>query len=79
MEYCYVPIGVLLISRYSNTIIVIKKESNDYVQYVGNSYSESISISYDKLSDIFDTSGKLLVFHRRQVFKTVLVAGFISS
>jgi hypothetical protein len=73
------PTSVILISRYSDTIIVIKKESNNYIQYVGDLYSEPVSLSYDTLCDLFDTSGTVLVFYHHQVFITVLVASFICS
>jgi hypothetical protein len=65
VEHYYIPIAILLISRYSDTLAVIKKESNKHIQYVGNSYSEKISLSNGTLSDLFDTSGAILVFHNQ--------------
>ncbi len=65
VEHYYMPIAVLLISRYSDTLSVIKKESNKDIQYVGNLYSEKISLSNGTLSDLFDTSGAILVFHNQ--------------
>ena len=34
-EHFYEVAVVLIISRYSDTIFIIKKESNEYIQYVG--------------------------------------------
>lgn len=62
-NYSYRAASVLLISRYSDIITVIKKESSDYIQYIGNTYSEPIVLSYSKMADLFDTSGTILIFY----------------
>ncbi|CAF4164381.1 unnamed protein product [Rotaria sp. Silwood2] len=64
-EHSYSPRAILIISRYDNTIAIIKQESNKFIQYVGNTYLEQTPISYSKLTDLFDTSGAILVFHHQ--------------
>jgi hypothetical protein len=67
IEHRYTAIAVLIISRFSDTIIVIKKKGNNYVQCTGNLYAEYVVLSQDKIYDLYDTSAAILVFHR-QVF-----------
>jgi hypothetical protein len=73
IEHIYSTNAVLLISRYSDTLAVIKKAKNKYVQYVNKSYDEQIPLTRDELYDLFDTSGAILGFHHQ-----VLTAVFIS-
>jgi len=65
--YNYTPTTSFCISAYSDNITLVKKEYDDYIQFIGDSFSEQISLSFDKLLDIFDTSSSILVFHH-QVF-----------
>lgn len=75
VEHSYTPNAVLIISRFSDTIVVVKKKRNNYVQCVGNLYSEQIPLSHDQLYDLYDTSATILVFHH-QVFIIVFIAKF---
>ncbi|CAF0902184.1 unnamed protein product [Adineta steineri] len=59
VQYYYPATAVLIISRYSDNIVVVKKEANTYFQYTGDTYSDRISISYNKLCDHFDTSAEV--------------------
>ncbi|CAF4273381.1 unnamed protein product, partial [Rotaria sordida] len=65
VEYAYTPRAIFLISRYSDTISIIKQQSNKFIQYIGTTYSEPIPISYSKMIDLFDTSGTILVFYHQ--------------
>lgn len=64
IEYRYRISSVLLISRYSDTLIVIKKKQNKYIQYVNNSNTEQLTLN--RLHDLFDTSSTILGFHRQK-------------
>ena len=75
IKHTYTLSAVLLISRYSDTIVVIKKNGNDYVHCTGNFYSKQIPLSHDELYDLYDTSATIFAFHH-QVFKTVSIANF---
>lgn len=75
IEHRYIAIAVLLISRFSDTIVVIKKIGNNCVQCIGSLYSEQVLLSQDKLYDLYDTSAAILVFHR-QVFIMVSSGNF---
>ncbi|CAF4415281.1 unnamed protein product, partial [Adineta steineri] len=77
VQYYYPATAVLIISRYSDNIVVVKKEANTYFQYTGDTYSDRISLSYNKLCDHFDTSGKILVFHQRQVIIFIFAGQFL--
>ncbi|CAF1498004.1 unnamed protein product, partial [Adineta steineri] len=77
VQYYYPATAVLIISRYSDNIVVVKKEANTYFQYTDDTYSDRISLSYNKLCDHFDTSGKILVFHQRQVIIFIFVGQFL--
>jgi hypothetical protein len=75
IEHNYAPNAVLLISRFSDTIVVIKKEGNNYVQCIGNLYSEEVPLSHDQLYDLYDTSATIFAFHH-QVCIHVFIANF---
>ncbi|CAF3829497.1 unnamed protein product [Rotaria sordida] len=70
VEYAYTPRAIFLISRYSDTISIIKQQSNKFIQYIGTTYSEPIPISYSKMIDLFDTSGTILVFYHQDQTQT---------
>ncbi len=57
----------MLISRYSDTATVIKREANtgNYLQSNDRIYSESKPLSESKLADLLDTSGFILAFYHR--------------
>lgn len=65
--YNYIPTTLFCIRAYSDNITLVKKEHGDYIQFIGDLFSERISLSFNKLLDIFDTSSSILVFHH-QVF-----------
>ena len=75
IKHSYTLSAILLISRYSDTIVVIKKDGNNYVQCIGNFYSEQIPLSHDELYDLYDTSATIFAFHHR-VFIRVFIANF---
>jgi hypothetical protein len=45
------------------------------MQLIGDLFDQQISLSFTKLSDIFDTSSSILIFHH-QVFITVFINMF---
>ncbi|CAF1441600.1 unnamed protein product [Adineta ricciae] len=63
ITYCYTAASILLISRYSDTISVIKRIGSDYIQYSGEKFSESSVLSYSKMADLFDISSTNLIFY----------------
>ncbi|CAF3002741.1 unnamed protein product [Rotaria socialis] len=67
--HCYKPAAILLISRYSDTATVIKQEAGVYVEYNGNTYSQTTPLSNSKMADLFDTCGAILLFYHQ--FETV--------
>ncbi|CAF3501805.1 unnamed protein product [Rotaria socialis] len=69
-QHSYTPTSCLMISRYSDTIIIVKKESNKLLQYTGDAYSVAADLSYTKLNDILDTSSTILIFYRQNLNKT---------
>ena len=70
-DHSYKPAAVLLISRYSDTVTVIKHEGDIYTQYIGETYSEALPLPSSKMADAFDTCGYILVFyHQVQVSVT---------
>ena len=71
VQHRYTPIGILLIffSRFSDSIAVIKRESQGYVQFLQDDYSHSVQLSSSRVSDLIDTSSSILIFHH-QVCKT---------
>ncbi|CAF5228016.1 unnamed protein product, partial [Rotaria magnacalcarata] len=76
-QHAYTPTSCLMISRYSDTIIIVKKESNKLLQYTGDAYSVAADLSYTKLNDILDTSSTFLIFYR-QVFEVLILNMTIS-
>ncbi|CAM4769922.1 unnamed protein product [Rotaria magnacalcarata] len=63
--HCYKPAAILLISRYSDTATVIKQEAGVYVEYNGNTYSQTTPLSNSKMADLFDTCGAILLFYHQ--------------
>lgn len=63
--HSYTPMGILLISRYSDTAAVIKHEGDIYIQYNGDDYSKRTPVSISTIADLFDTCGHILVFYRQ--------------
>lgn len=63
VNHCYKPMAILLISRYSDTATIIKKEADGYIQYNGYTYSEPTPLSNSKMADLLDTSGSILMFY----------------
>ncbi|CAF4221628.1 unnamed protein product [Rotaria sp. Silwood2] len=61
----YKPVALLLLSRYNDSIAVIKPEGNKFIQYTGDTYSKTVPISYLKMIDLFNISGSILCFHRQ--------------
>ncbi|CAF5198619.1 unnamed protein product, partial [Rotaria magnacalcarata] len=64
--HCYKPAAILLISRYSDTATVIKQEAGVYVEYNGNTYSQTTPLSNSKMADLFDTCGAILLFYHQK-------------
>ena len=62
----YTANAILLISKYSDTLIVIKKINNQYVKSNNKPYAEQIPLTLDELHDIFDTSSAILGFYIQQ-------------
>ncbi|CAM4846474.1 unnamed protein product, partial [Rotaria magnacalcarata] len=69
-QHSYTPTSCLMISRYSDTIIIVKKESNKLLQYTGDAYSVAADLSYTKLNDILDTSRTIFIFYRQNLNET---------
>jgi hypothetical protein len=62
IDYRFHTTAILLISRYSDTIKIIKREDSLFTQYTGPVYSASASLSSSKMADAFDTCSTILVF-----------------
>ena len=65
VQHAYKPTAVLLVSCFSDSVTVVKKESHDYVQFVSDNYSEPVHLSKPRWADLIDTSGSILVFHHK--------------
>lgn len=64
-EYNYGATALLCFSAYSDSIAFVKKKSNQYIQLIGDTFSEETALTFSKLLDIFDTSSSLLLIHHR--------------
>ncbi|CAF1368369.1 unnamed protein product, partial [Rotaria sordida] len=62
-EYNYGATALLCFSAYSDNVGLVKKKSNKYVQLIGDAFSEETLLTFSNLSDIFDTSSSILIFH----------------
>ena len=71
VQHHYTPIAILLISRFSDSITVVKRESQGYVQFLQEDYSQSAHLSHSSFSDMIDTSSSILIFHI-QVCETII-------
>ncbi|CAF4203216.1 unnamed protein product, partial [Rotaria sordida] len=64
-EYNYGATALLCFSTYSDNVALVKNKSNKYIQLTGDKFSEETSLTFNKLSDIFDTSSSILLFHHQ--------------
>ncbi|CAF3777950.1 unnamed protein product [Rotaria sordida] len=71
-EYNYGATALLCFSAYSDNVGLVKKKSNKYVQLIGDAFSEETLLTFSNLSDIFDTSSSILIFHHQ-----VYIAGCV--
>lgn len=54
-----------MISRFSDSIAVVKEDHDGHAQYIDDDYSTRVNISYSRFADLIVTSGSLLVFYRQ--------------
>ena len=59
-----------MISRYSDTIVIVKQKSNKLFKFVTGTYSTPTDLSYSEMNDLLDTSSTILVFYH-QVFEVL--------
>jgi hypothetical protein len=69
--HSYKPTAILLISRYSDAVVVIKREANDYIQFNDDHFSISKELTISKMADLMDTCGHILVFYHQVWSNTV--------
>ena len=74
VHHSYTPIAILLISRFSDSIAVVKQESQGYIQFPQDDYSHSVPLSYSRFSDLIDTSSSILIFHHQVRKKSTLLS-----
>lgn len=63
VQHIYVATAFLMISRYSDSITVVKQDRDGHAQYTDDHYSTRVNISHSRFSDLIVTSGSLLVFY----------------
>ena len=61
----YKSSALLLISRFSDTGVVIKRGVNGYIQFNGDDYSIEKPLCLPKMADLLDTSSHILVFYHK--------------
>ncbi|CAF4999893.1 unnamed protein product, partial [Rotaria sp. Silwood1] len=64
-KYNYGATALLCISAYSDNVALVKKKSNKYIQFIGDTFSEETSLTFNNLLDIFDSSSSILLFHHQ--------------
>lgn len=63
--HSYKPTAILLISRYSDAGVVIKREANVYIQFNDDHFATSKAVSFSKIADLMDTCGHVLIFYHQ--------------
>lgn len=61
----YKSTAILLISRYSDAGVVIKREVNGYIEFNDDHFSTSKTLTSSKMADLLDTCGHILVFYQQ--------------
>ena len=56
-----------MISRYSDTITIVKQEPDKLLKFIGDTYLTSVNLPYSYMNDLLDTSNAILLFYH-QVF-----------
>ena len=64
-QFIYKTMVVLIVSRYSNTIYIVKKEADHYMTYTDHSYEKTVMLSQSDLMDLFSTSMSIMAFYSR--------------
>jgi pyruvate formate-lyase activating enzyme-like uncharacterized protein len=64
-QFTYKPMAILVISRYSNIMTVVKREADNYITYNNHLYTDILPLSKSKLSDLLDTSMCIMAFYSR--------------
>jgi hypothetical protein len=75
---CFHTTSILLLSRYSDTVTIIKREDSLFTQYTGPTYCDGVRLSTSKMADAFDTCSKILVFYHR-VNIIILIAAILNG
>ena len=67
-----------MISRYSNTITIVKQESEKLLKFIGDTYSTSVDLPYSHMNDLLDTSNAILLFYH-QVFEILVLSVIVDT
>ena len=63
--HMYKPTAILLISRYSDAGVVIKREASGYVQFNDDHFLTSKALTASNMADLTDTCSHILVFYHQ--------------
>jgi hypothetical protein len=64
-QFIYTTAAILIMSRYSNVMSVVKKEADKYITYNNHLYVDSVPLSTSQLLDLLDTSMSIMAFYSR--------------
>lgn len=65
IQHRYVATAFFMLSRFSDSIAVVKEDFDGYVQYIDDHFSARVNISYSKFADLIVTSSSVLVFYNK--------------
>ena len=64
-QFIYCVISIAIISRYSDSVVVVKKIGDRYMMYNDHMYHNQQPISESELCDLLDTCIDVMAFYRR--------------
>ncbi len=62
-QFIYTAAAILIMSRYSNVMSLVKKEADKYITYNNHLYTDSVPLSKSQLLDLLDTSISIMAFY----------------